>query len=97
MYSCESDDSTFICNGYSTGISVCEMWEVRAGVQVSMREFHTHIHLGYARIDSILYKKKIQLTISSIYNKYYGNVCDHKRTPIDVPSPKSQLARFPIL
>lgn len=30
-------------------------------------------------------------------DKYWGKVCDRKRTPVDVPSPKSQLARFPIL
>ena len=46
MYSCESDDSTFICNGHSIGISVCEMWGVRVGVQVSMRKFHIHIHIS---------------------------------------------------
>ena len=27
------------------GISACGMWRARAGVQVSRRELHTHIHL----------------------------------------------------
>ena len=34
------------CDGHSTSISTCEVWGARAGVQVSKREFHTHIHLN---------------------------------------------------
>ena len=33
------------CDGHSTSISVCGVWEVRVGVQVYRREFHTHIHI----------------------------------------------------
>ena len=33
------------CDGHSTSISAYGVWEVRIGVQVSKREFHTHIHL----------------------------------------------------
>ena len=33
------------CDGYSTGISACGVWGARARVQISRREFHTHIHL----------------------------------------------------
>ena len=33
------------CDGHSTSISAYGVWGVRAGVQVSRREFHTHIHL----------------------------------------------------
>ena len=33
------------CDGHSTSISACGVWGVRAGVQVSRREFHTHINL----------------------------------------------------
>ena len=32
-------------NGRSTSINVCGVVGVRARVQVSMRELHTHIHL----------------------------------------------------
>ena len=28
----------------------CEVWGVRVRVQVSRREFHTHIHLDYVRV-----------------------------------------------
>ena len=31
------------------------MWEIRAGVQVSRREFHTHIHLDYVIAEIISY------------------------------------------
>ena len=34
------------------------MWEARAEVQVSSREFHTHIHLDYARVEFLSCKKK---------------------------------------
>ena len=36
------------------------MWRVKVGVQVSRREFHTYIHLDYARIEilSCIKKKK---------------------------------------
>ena len=36
------------------------MWEVKAGVQVSNKEFHIHIHLDYARIKILSCIKKIK-------------------------------------
>ena len=38
------------CDGHSTSIGACGVWGVRAGVQVSKRELHTHIHLDYANV-----------------------------------------------
>ena len=35
----------FWCGGHSTSINACKVWGARAGVQVSRRELHTHIHL----------------------------------------------------
>ena len=47
--------------GYSTSIYDCGVWGVRAGIQVSRREFHTHIHLDWTRVKllSCIKKKKI--------------------------------------
>ena len=42
------------CDGHSTSISACEVWGVRAGVQVSKREFHTYIHLNQAKVEFYL-------------------------------------------
>ena len=39
-------------------ISDCGVWGERVGVQVSRKEFHTHIHLDYARVEFYLVKKK---------------------------------------
>ena len=41
-------------------LNTCEVWEARAGVQVSKREFRTHIHLDQARVEilSCIKKKK---------------------------------------
>ena len=33
------------CSGHSTSINACGVRRVRAEVQVSSMEFHTHIHL----------------------------------------------------
>ena len=33
------------CSGHSTNTNACGVWGTRVGVQVSKREFHTHIHL----------------------------------------------------
>ena len=41
----------FWCNDHSTSISVSGAWEVRAEAQVSMSEFHTHIHLDYSKAE----------------------------------------------
>ena len=48
--------------------------ETRAGVQVSRKEFHTHIHLDYVRVEFYLVlkikikkiKKKVQISIVNI-------------------------------
>ena len=37
------------------------MWGVNAGVQVSRREIHTHMHLDYARVEILSCKKKIKI------------------------------------
>ena len=34
------------------------MWGAKAGVQVSRRKFHTHIHLDYAKVEFLSKKKK---------------------------------------
>ena len=36
--------------GHSININTCGMWEVRAGIQVSRKEFHIHIRLNYNRV-----------------------------------------------
>ena len=46
------------CDGHSTDISACGVWGVRAGVQVSKRELHTHIHLNQTRVEFYLVLKK---------------------------------------
>ena len=43
------------CGSHSTSINACGVWEIRAGVQVSRREFHTHIHLDYVIAEIISY------------------------------------------
>ena len=42
------------CDGYSTSISVCGVWGAKAGVQISRRELHTHIHLDQAKVEFYL-------------------------------------------
>ena len=42
------------------------VWEVRAGVQVSMRELHTHIHLDYVRVEILSCKKKILMNSKNL-------------------------------
>ena len=39
------------CGGHSTSINACREWGARAGVQVSRRELHTHIHLDFIKVD----------------------------------------------
>ena len=41
-------------DSHSICISVCGVWGVKVGVQVSSGEFHTLIYLGYVRVQ-ILY------------------------------------------
>ena len=45
--------------GYFINISVYEVWEVRAGFQVSRREFYTNIHLNYAKVEFMFCIKNI--------------------------------------
>ena len=33
------------CDDYFTSINACKMWGARTGVEIFMREFHTHILL----------------------------------------------------
>ena len=44
----------------SVSISACGMWMARVGVQVSRSEFHTHIHLNYAKVQFLYCIKKIK-------------------------------------
>ena len=53
----------------STSISVCEVWEVRAEIQVSRRKFHTYIHLDYVIVEFLSCNKKKNIYIYIyIYN-----------------------------
>ena len=55
--------------GHSTSISTCRVWgKSRARVQVSIKKFHTHIYLDYARIEflSCIQKKKKIIIIKDI-------------------------------
>ena len=50
------------CDGHSISISIYRVCRVRVGVQVSRREFCTHIYLTYARVEFLSYilkKKKL--------------------------------------
>ena len=46
------------CGDHSTSINACGVWGVRTRVQVSKREFHTHVHLNYTRVEILSYIKK---------------------------------------
>ena len=50
----------------SRSISVCEMWGVRVGIQVFKRELHTHIHLDYAKVEILSYKKNKKIKINGM-------------------------------
>ena len=43
---------------HSTSTYGCGVWGIKAGVQVSKREFHTHIHLDYVKVEFYLVSKK---------------------------------------
>ena len=51
------------CDGYSTSINDCGVWEVRAEVQVSKRELQRHIHIDYIRIEFLSYIKNIYVYV----------------------------------
>ena len=46
------------CDGHSTNINACGVWEPRTGIQVSRREIYTYIHLDYARVEILFCKKE---------------------------------------
>ena len=54
------------CDGYSTSISACGVWEARTSVQVSRRELHIHIYLDYTRVEFYLVSKKKKKTMFQI-------------------------------
>ena len=45
--------------GYFINISAYEVWEVRAGFQVSRMEFYTNIYLNYANVEFMFCIKNI--------------------------------------
>ena len=50
-------------DNHSTSINACEVWRAIVGIQVSKREFHTHIHLDWTKVEFLfcILKKKIVL------------------------------------
>ena len=66
------------CGGHSISISTCGVWEVRARVQVSRRELHTHIHLDQDRVEILpcIKKKKKIIQLKPLYKlllwKYFS-------------------------
>ena len=53
------------CDGHSTNISACGVWEARTRVQVSKRELHIHIYLDYIRVEFYLVSKKKKNYVSN--------------------------------
>ena len=55
---------------HSASINVCTVWGTRAGVQVSRKEFYTHIYLDYIRVKilSCIKKKKKKKSICGFIN-----------------------------
>ena len=60
------------CGGHSISINAYGMWRVRVRVQVSGREFHTHIHLDQFRVEilSCIHQPKKKKK-KKIYNTPY--------------------------
>ena len=54
------------CSSHSTNINFCKVRGARVGVQVSKREFHTHIHLDYAKVEILSYKKNKKIKINGM-------------------------------
>ena len=60
------------CDGHFTSIKCCRMWGgVRAEAQVSRREFRTHIHLDYVRVEIISCIKKNNNMEDNFHTKSY--------------------------
>ena len=59
------------------------MWEARVGVQVSRKEFHTHIHLDYDKVDFLSCIKKKKLTLLLMKKKI-------NKHPKGIDSPKKE-------
>ena len=57
------------CSDHSTSVNACGVQRASARIQVSRKEFHTHIHLDQDRLrqsrNSILYQKKKERKISN--------------------------------
>ena len=51
IYSFADLNNTLGCDGYFISIRACWVWGVRVEVQVSIKEFHTYIHLDYVIIE----------------------------------------------
>ena len=50
--------SKFWCSGCFTSITTCGVWGARVRVQVFRKEFYTHIHLNYAKLEFLSCKKR---------------------------------------
>ena len=66
------------------------MWEARVGVQVSRKEFHTHIHLDYDKVDFLSCIKKKKLTLLLTKKK---KINKHPKG-IDSPKKKKDVKIF---
>ena len=60
-------------NSLYSNINACGVLGARAEVQVSKREFHTHIHLDYVRVEilSCIIKKKFQVELMLQFIQYF--------------------------
>ena len=47
-------------------VYTCGVWGAKAGVQVSRREFHTHIHLNYVIVEFLFHIKNFSGLIGNI-------------------------------
>ena len=56
MYNCTTAHPWY--DGHSISKSTCGVWGARAGVQVSGRKLHTHIHLNYDEVEILSWIKK---------------------------------------
>ena len=79
-------------DGHFISISACEVYGVRVEIQISMREFQTHIHLNYIIVEFLFCIKKkmlekvimnnfIKMSLYLCYLLLFGNsheVCGKK-------------------